>query len=162
MAVFHYRRLAGTTYWQIISAPNRNIGITTDQASALPPRPIGARQESRDRIHHAKERILLNALVTADFPVIENRIFENCDIIGPSVILPKPARFEGRTQFRGANNVEDCLIEIPSDIKLLSGVIEVRNCAFIDCAFVAVSFISNAKGLEGIRSLFTKPETGPR
>jgi hypothetical protein len=120
-------------------------------------RPIGARPQSLDRIHHKNEKIALSSLVTSELSVIENRIFENCDILGPACLIFKVSRLEG-SKFRGALDIEVVLLEIPQDRRQVSGVIEMRNCEFIDCVFVNVGVIGNRSALDLLRKAYAKPK----
>jgi hypothetical protein len=66
---------------------DRNRQTTTSSDISMPRPRVGARPLGH--FHHSHETIELYQLRTKDNPKIENRIFENCSIVGPVVLLPK-------------------------------------------------------------------------
>jgi hypothetical protein len=80
------------------------------------------------------KRIALGDFVLPAHPVVENKTFINCDIIGPAILL-----------MDYGNSVRDLAyptcdaILIPTDVTP-SNVIICRNCTFRHCRFVRITF----------------------
>jgi hypothetical protein len=131
-----------------------DIELSATMTSTLP-RKVGARP-TQDYLHHKNTKIELYKLITSENPTIENRMFENCDILGPIVMLPKNVRFEGKTVFHSLLDIEPVLIKIEPG-RIVAGVVEFRNCTFIDCAFRDVGIIVEPDVIDTIRAMFKKP-----
>lgn len=80
-------------------------------------------------------RIYLGALCLPSFPLLENKTFINCEIIGPANIVPEYG-----------NNIQEprypiCdAVLLRQDHKLFNAVI-LRNCTFRNCSFQQITFL---------------------
>jgi len=73
-------------------------------------------------------------------PVIRGKTFENCDILGPAVVVSKMSSLYESTFIFGEKE-RDVFIETPSNDEL-HGVIGLERCVFRECIFLRVGFIA--------------------
>lgn len=78
---------------------------------------------------HRKEVIRL-AELAGDEARIEDRVFEDCQILGPAIIVPQESGFFDSTWTAGGGSVEAILWEVPPHHRLIVGAILVRLCEF--------------------------------
>jgi hypothetical protein len=122
-------------------------------APSLTQKRVGQRQPSAHT--YKDETVELYKMVTSENPIIDNVVFENCDIVGPVVFIPKRVTFLGKTSFRGSPDIDAFLLDAPPG-RSLYGMLELRNCTFIDCAFKNVSVMADPPVRNAIRKMFGK------
>lgn len=91
--------------------------------------------------HYLNERIRLEDLLPPGDDIVENKTFENCQIIGPLNIFPIWIGLEGNL-FSSVDHIlvtEDAIKELR-----LSNCRIFRNCRFIKCRIYNVSFLIGA------------------
>lgn len=84
---------------------------------------------------YENRRIFLNEFCLPSFPLIENKTFINCEIIGPSNIV-----------LEYGNNVQEVRYPISDAVLMkpnhqLFNAIIVRNCVFRQCSFQRITFL---------------------
>ena len=81
----------------------------------------------------------LRDMFTPISPVVENKTFVNCDIIGPGVVL-----FEERNEFPQCNFIETGdVIAVPHGAYITGGLAFMR-CTFRDCRFFRTQIVTAA------------------
>lgn len=122
--------------------------ITGKIASRLPALSASARGEVTSPPVENLVRIADEA--RADW-IVEGRVFEDCIILGPAVLLPF-----------GVNEITGGLIEgDPEAIfwesdqpgRGLTGAVVIKNCTFKNCRFVRIGFVGESGSLEKLRAI---------
>lgn len=80
-------------------------------------------------------RIYLNDFCLPSFPLIENKTFINCEIIGPSNVVMEYGNNISEPRYP----ISDA-VKMKPDHKFFNAVI-VRNCTFRQCSFQRVTFL---------------------
>lgn len=108
-------------------------------------------EQSKHYFHN--ERVDLHRLLAAESPpVIEDKVFDNCLIVGPAVIISL-----GQTRFENAHidakDIEHALYEIPvARMSALVGVVGVKNCTFRNnCRFHRVGIMGPKPVIDVLR-----------
>lgn len=125
------------------------------------PRPAGL-PEYTTRKHFSGERVVLADLVPpGGLPIIEGKIFDGCQLVGPILVAPQGdgvlvgCTFDGRPQ--------DVFYSIDGDRGLV-GVVALQDCTIRKCRFQRVGLVGTAasvadwtRGIPGMQG----PSLGP-
>jgi hypothetical protein len=82
---------------------------------------------------------------------VEDRVFEDCVILGPAVIFPS-----GENTIIGGvieGDPESLFWKIDPSRPARTGAVVIRGCTFRNCRFVQVGFVGTADTLEQLRAL---------
>ena len=80
--------------------------------------------------------------------VLEDFVFEGCDIKGPAVLVPQGSTFAS-TNLLG--DPEALLWDIPPNRPKVAGAILVRNCTFEGCTFINVGLAGPPEFIEQVK-----------
>ena len=87
----------------------------------------------------AGKKVQLATLVAgATDNTVRDKTFEDCEILGPIVVLPKGISFEDGSAFD--NSSEEMIWEFPTQKAVRAGGVHVRDCHFRRCRFRDVAF----------------------
>jgi hypothetical protein len=92
-----------------------------------------------------RRRTLVLGLFAQDFPqrsIIEDKVFEDCTLVGPAVAMFKACTFTD-SHFGVLEDVESILWEIPVSRIALVGALLFRGCIFTGCKFEGVGIVSS-------------------
>jgi hypothetical protein len=99
---------------------------------------------------------LFRAHIQAGQTMISGRIFKNCRLEGPVVMLALGNTVFDATDFGYASGDIRNLVLRPASPEKVTGAIPFQNCAFIGCEFFAVGFTGPEAFLQQILALETK------
>lgn len=86
---------------------------------------------------------------------ITDHTFENCRIVGPSVIFPVSCEFHNCGWGAQDGDVESVLWEVdPARRRHLVGAIGLTRCKFYSCQFEGIGLAGNAEALDYFRQAF--------
>lgn len=97
--------------------------------------------------------IHIHELVTDDDVLVQDCVFDNCTLIGPSVIFLAEFTTIKDPTFLPVASVDDALIEITLG-RRVAGVVLFKSCAFRGCRFKQISVIGDRDQLDRILDLF--------
>ncbi len=82
-------------------------------------------------------------------PVIKNKVFDNCRIIGPAVMTIAHTEIRGC----GASGTPDTnFVVVPNEA--MEGILLLEGCRILNCTFVNVSFVGNGELIAKLREGF--------
>ena len=103
--------------------------------------------------HYRNQTVRLSDLaVTSD--VIEGVTFENCQIIGPAVIV---LMGDGELRNSGFDGEPEAVIWPLGDREQVVGAIALVNCTIVSCRFQRVGLAVPAAQMEAVRTGFGLP-----
>jgi hypothetical protein len=85
---------------------------------------------------------LTDHAVTDD--VIVGKVYSNCHIVGPAIVVPIEGGVFGHCTFDVANNDPESILYVVTD-RWLVGVIALRNCQFYGCRFTRIGFMGDER-----------------
>jgi hypothetical protein len=86
-------------------------------------------------------------------PIIHDKVFDHCRIIGPAVIAAPHDGEIGFCTFQGDINS----VFITTTNERITGIIVLKNCKFLSCDFRNVSFIGPADQIARLKAGFNLP-----
>ena len=90
-------------------------------------------------------------------PIISDRVFVDCDIYGPAVLLPNATSVTMRQNVFFADAPLDSLFFVlPSGRSLSDGMIGVENCVFDRCRFINVGIAGTQQAVDLFRKAFAR------
>jgi hypothetical protein len=98
--------------------------------------------------------------LTVNAELIANRVFENCQILGPAVLAPLGRTTISHSGFDG-DVFEDFAWPVPDERQQLIGAVAVVDCEFFKCRFVQIGIAFPESLHEQLRSGFD-PGPGER
>ena len=108
-------------------------------ASAPPPPPFDPNAREFNRIQVSMYDLYRASLEQGGGVVLKDRVFKDCLIEGPAVILVLPGTRFSHCQFDTGNDIRHILFTPVSPEKAI-GALPLQNCVFEGCRFVAVGF----------------------
>lgn len=93
-------------------------------------------------------------------PIIKEAIFDNCQIIGPALVVTlKIPQWEGVITVHGPS-IEAVYLEGSVDSPIPAAAIGLENCIFKDCEFIRVTFMGPRDVIDIYRSTFRFSKSG--
>lgn len=87
--------------------------------------------------------------------MIENKVFRDCVIEGPAVLLPIGAcNFEGCNMGDASGDIRNLLLQ-PLGPQKVTGTVAFKDCQFINCQFLRVGFTGTPEFLEQVQQVLT-------
>ncbi len=121
--------------------------MTTLNLKAIRVKPARKRHFKKRRIAW-KEVYLPDLVRGVDPPVIKDRVFESCHILGPAIVYPRDCTWNS-CHFH-VNTIEAILWEREVGDSI-TGIILVEDCFFNQCSFEHFGFVGNSEMTDAIR-----------
>lgn len=87
--------------------------------------------------------------------VIKDKVFRDCVIEGPAVLLPLGScNFDGCNMGDAQGDIRNLLLQ-PMGPQKVTGTVAFQNCQFINCQFIRVGFTGTPDFLASVQQVLT-------
>jgi hypothetical protein len=141
---------------QIETRPRLPLGVAKTHVK----HPIASYREMKQGTITGRSVVLSMVPRNPDKPMrIVNKVFDQCQIIGPAVVTRLGRMEMMQCSFIGETGLEDILLETKSS--MVTGMIVLQDCKFSQCSFMGISIAGYSNELAEIRKN-TGVGPGPR
>jgi hypothetical protein len=132
--------IADRAYAYRLNVNINSVTLTPKQPEAQPPQPPPPIQDVNPLDAHFSRRVIRMAdlIVNVAHPIIENKVFEDCEIFGPAIVYGIEGVLLDQSNLNGTPDA--LFIEVPPD-RVAIGVIGLKNVTIRRCNLYGIGFL---------------------